>query len=615
MATGASAAAAAFLAACGGGDDGGSDVSDRDTSGLLNPITDTSKQRKRGGTFTFNNGSNRDPLHFDGKAQGQIQLNVFNSIAYEGLVRNKAGFKEPSTWSDVEPQLASGWEVSPDKLTITFKLRDGIKWHNKAPINGRAFTAEDVVVTWDKYENAETPNNKASNSNKVNPAAPILSMTAPDAKTVVVKLKEPSSYIFQRFASMITGELGSIYPREAGEGFDAKKDQIGTGAYILDRFEPSVGIYYKKNPDYWDKNAGWFDNVHVPLIPDYSAKLAQFKAGTLSTVVPSILAEDIIATKRDSSALQMVSGVAASNSPGASVRFGWAPIKGKPSPFLDIRARQAIALGFDRQAYIDTFFNVPKFESEGLPVDSYWFTAQGYIPEWTLDPRDQAKFGENARFFDYNIEEAKKLFAAAESAYGGSFPDFVAGRVNAVFGAAYNDQCEVMDQWARDVGFKVSAYPLDYNLDYLPKVVTQRGQFKIDDMGWAYAIGAVSSPDPTDYYIWRYYSKSGATSGSLGHGGPDGSRGDGSGDPDVDTLIEKAKAEFDSKKRLPIIHDLQRLLARQMYNVSQPGLAASFSLAWPAIQNWFVFQNDSRSVQQGIHALHELWYDSTKSHG
>jgi ABC-type transport system substrate-binding protein len=613
-ATGVTAGAAAFLAACGGGDDdsGGSDVTSRDTSGLLQAITED-KKAVRGGTFTVNNGSNRDPLHLDGKAQGQIQLNFFQSLAYESLVTTKAGFKEPSTWSEVVPQLAESWEVSGDKLQITFKLRKGVKFHDKPPVNGREFDSEDVLKSWDNFIGSESPNNKASSANSLNPSAPIIGWEAPDANTVVLKLAEPTSMIFQRLAQMITGEVGSIYPKEYGNGFDAQKDQIGTGGWYLDKFEPSVSLNYKAHPDYWDKaNSAWFDEVNVPLIPEYAQQLAQFKTGALSQVVIRILAEDVLSTKKEVPSLQMVTGELASNSPGASVRFGWDPIAGKPSPFLDVRARQAISMAFDRDSYIDAFFNVSKFQGEGLPVDTYYYTQMGHIPDWTLDPRDKANFGENAMYYDYNIDEAKKLFAAAEGDYeGGKFPKFVSGRVNAVFGPIYAQQVEVMDQFARELGFEIDAFPLDYNTDYLPKIVTQQGHFQVPDMGWAYAIGAVTSPDPTDLFVWRYYSKAGITSGQLGLGTPGGPAG-GSGDADVDSMIEKAKGEFDGDKRKQIIWDLQRSLSKTLYNVPQPGDAAEFWLGQPTIRNLWVYQGDSRTVQQGLHSLQSMWYDASK---
>jgi peptide/nickel transport system substrate-binding protein len=605
------AGAAAFLAACGGGDDSDEpeDAASRDTSGLLGSITEE-KGAKHGGTFIVNNASGRDPLHLDGKAQGQVQLNFFQSMAYEALVANVAGFKQPTSWSEVEPNLAESWEVSGDGLQITFKLRQGVKWHNKAPVNGREFDAEDVITTWNNFISSETPNNKASSANSLNPSAPIVGWEAPDPHTLVLTLARPTSMIYQRLASMITGEVGSIYPKEYGQGFNAETDQIGTGAWFLDRFEPSVGLYYKRNPEYWNQESGFFDEVQVPLIPEYAQQLAQFRTGALSQVLVRILAEDIIPTKKERPNLQMVAAPEASNSPAATIRFGWDPIDGKPSPFLDVRARQAVSMGMDRATYIDAFYNVSTFESEGLPVDTYWFTQHGYVPDWTLDPRDAEKFGESARLYEYNIAEAKKLFAAAESDYeGGKFPSFVTGRVNAVFGPIYTSQVEVMDQFAREVGFDVEAFPLDYNLDYLPKVVTKQGHFEVPNMGWAYAIGAVTSPDPTDLWVWRFYSKGGVTSGSIGMGTPGGP----AADAEIDSLTEAAIGEFDSEKRLEIIHDLQRHTSEQMYAVSQPGNAAGFWLAQPTIRNFYVYQNDSRVVQQGLHGMHKLWFDETKA--
>jgi ABC-type transport system substrate-binding protein len=607
-ATGMTAGAAAFLAACGGGDDGDDvDTTKGDTSGLISTIEDTSKQAKQGGSFLWPNA--REPLHFDGKAQGQVQLNHHNGLAYEGLVKNKPGFKQPSSWSEVEGHLAEKWEVAGDGLQITFKIRQGVKWHNVAPVNGRAFDATDVADTWKKYESGSTPNNKAANSNKVNPAAPILSIEAPDASTVVVKLKEPSSYIMQRFASMITGEPGSIYPKETYEGFDPKNTQIGTGAFMLDHFSPSVEVVHKRNPAYWDaKNAGFLDEVRFPNIPEYSAQLAQLKAGVLSSMV--VTPTDSVQTKKDVPALAMYSVTLATNNPGASMRFGWANIGDKKSPFLDQRVRQALSMSFDREAAIDATANVSKFEAEGLPVTTYWHSSIGYVPEVWLNPQDAKAFGENAKYYAYNVEEAKKLVSAAKSAYGSDFPEIPAGRVNAVFGPAYVQDADIMDQFAREIGLNIRATPLDYNLDYLPKYVTQQGKIA----GLFYGIGAVSSPDATDYFVWRFYGKSGATSGSLGFGGPDGSRGDQSGDPDVDALIEKAKAEFDGKKRTVILHDIQRLLAKQAYMVARPGFADSFQLAWPAIENFATFQGDSRVILIGTHGISNYWFNTAKAH-
>ena len=604
LATGGGAAGSAFLAAC-GGDGGGGGAADRDASGLLSPIENELSKAVVGGRFVWPN--NREPVHFDGKAQGQVQLNPHNGLAYEALVRNKPGIGEPSSYTETLPELATSWEISPDGLQYTFKLRQGVKFHNKPPINGRLLDAQDVAITWDKYENANTPNNAPANSNKRNPAAPVLSITATDNQTIVMRLAEPASYMLQRLASTITGEIGSIYPKEAGESFRAETEQIGTGPFILAEFRPSVSISYRRNPEHWDEEQGFLDEVLFPLLPENAAQQAQLRNGTLSSMV--VPADDIIPTKRDIPQLAMYSVTLANTSPGAMMRFGWLPIDGQKSPFLDKRVRQALSMSFDRETHIDAFSNVSRFRNEGLPVETYWHSAMGYVPEVWLNPQDTTRFGPNARFYEHNLEEARKLIDAARSAYGGDFPTVPAHQVQAVFGPTYVQECEVMDQYARDVGLTITSTPLDYNLGYLPNFVTKQGQFS----GILYGIGAVTSQHPIDYWVWRFYSKSGPTSGSLGFGGPDGSRGDMSGDPQIDSLIEKGKRETNRNALIETVHELQRVAAEQAYTVARPGFADSFQLAWPTIRNFATFQGDTRVTLGGTHGISNYWYDASRA--
>ena len=130
-------------------------------------------------------------------------------------------------------------------------------------------------------------------------------------------------------------------------------------------------------------------------------------------------------------------------------------------------------------------------------------------------------------------------------------------------------QIAVIEQFNSDLGLNVSSDPLDYNLGYLPNFVTKRGQHE----GILISLGAVTSPNPTDYYVWRYYSKSGATSGAIF--GDIGSGG-GEGDPKVDDFIDQAKGEFDGAKNAAILGDLQRYLGGMQYCVSSPGVASGF---------------------------------------
>ncbi len=129
------------------------------------------------------------------------------------------------------PELAESWEVSRDKLQIIFKLRQGVKFQNRDPVNGREFDAEDVIKSWENFNGAETPNNKAANR-QLSTRRRRSSAWRPRTSTRwMLKLAEPAPMIFQRLSTMITGEVGSIYPKEVGDSFDAQKDQIGTGGW------------------------------------------------------------------------------------------------------------------------------------------------------------------------------------------------------------------------------------------------------------------------------------------------------------------------------------------------------------------------------------------------
>jgi ABC-type transport system substrate-binding protein len=205
------------------------------------------------------------------------------------------------------------------------------------------------------------------------------------------------------------------------------------------------------------------------------------------------------------------------------------------------------------------------------------------------------------------MEEATKLLEAAKSDYGGDWPSIPAAHVD-IFGGNYKLGTDAMDNFARNLGFDIQAQTIVYNTDYLPKYVTQRGQFQ----GILYGIGATTSQDVTDFYVWKYYGKGGETSGNLGNGGPDGSLGDGSGDPEVDGLIEDARHELDPEARQAIIGDLQRVLAKQQYAVSPPGVADTFEMAWPVLSNFNVWQDGSRTVSFTLGGLMTMWLDETK---
>ena len=580
-------AGGALLAACGGG----SDETAGDKSSLISEPADTTKQARKGGTMKWY--VDREPNTLDVHVN-QNPLNTHKNMAYSQLTIIKAGHLEP-TKLEVIGDMAESWEWSPDRLQVTMKLREGVKWHNKAPVNGRPMDVEDIVFSWNRYSTKAT--DRSDLANNANPNAPVLSVTALDAKTIVIKLKEPVVYLLAALGATTSGKP-IIVPKETDDTFEIRRDMIGTGPFMLDKYTTSVGFSYRRNPDYYDKTFPLIDALETPILSEYAAGLAQLKAGNLYHF--AVRPEDILSVKRDIPDLYIYKYLATAISGGDSLRFGWLPTDANKA-FRDERVRQAVSMSYDRELYIDTFSNAGTFEAEGLPVDTYWYTALGNAPGWWLDPRSR-DFGPNAKYFQYDLTEAKKALTAAGFPNGLEVTStYVAGTER---GVDYQKTVEVREEFARQAGFKISTNLVDYNTVYIPKLRDGRGAFE----GWAYTGGSSLAEDAVAYMIWRYYSKGGVTFLGFDVNG----RGDASGDPALDAMIDKAKGEPDDDKRRALVYDMQRLLAKACYAVSLPGSASSFQMAWPAVQNFGVYQTERRTSFGGVSPYH-FWLDDTRA--
>ena len=95
-----------------------------------------------------------DPVHFDPHLTRAFMTHTTLSFVYNKLLRHKVGPDVPPGTFIVEPDLAERWEA-PDDTTYIFYLRQGVKWHNKPPVNGRELVAEDVKFSFDRFLTVE----------------------------------------------------------------------------------------------------------------------------------------------------------------------------------------------------------------------------------------------------------------------------------------------------------------------------------------------------------------------------------------------------------------------------------------------------------------------------
>lgn len=166
-----------------------------------------------------------------------------------------------------KPQLATAWAVSPDGLSYTFTLRQGVKWHD-----GKDFTSADVAFSILTLKQVH-PRGRGTFAN-------VVEVRTPDPYTAVVVLSKPAPYLITALA----GAESPIVPKHLYEGTDIVSNPhnsapVGTGPFVFKEFVKGSHIVLERNPNYWDKPKPYLDKVIVRFIPDAVARAAALESG------------------------------------------------------------------------------------------------------------------------------------------------------------------------------------------------------------------------------------------------------------------------------------------------------------------------------------------------
>src|SRR6266849_6294158 len=224
------------------------------------------KPPKRGGHMT--RASSWDPPVLDPRLTQSVGLFQFASLTSNRLVRYVFP-DEASGASDLtlKGDLAESWQSSPDYRVWTFKLRQGVKWHNTPPLNGRELVAADVKACFEAYakEGVQSFNFRE-----------IEGMETPDKHTLRIHLKTPNTMFPQNLAEAVS----VIFPREVlEEDGDLKKRMIGTGPFTMKEHTRKVRAVLARNPEYFDKGRPYVDEYHILSTPDAATRTAAFRTG------------------------------------------------------------------------------------------------------------------------------------------------------------------------------------------------------------------------------------------------------------------------------------------------------------------------------------------------
>ncbi|MBI3448106.1 MAG: hypothetical protein HY049_04180 [Acidobacteria bacterium] len=407
----------------------------------------------------------------------------------------------------VVPRLASSYELAPDGRTLTFHLRKGVRWHD-----GKPFTADDVLYT---IRQIRAPGARILGTLATHFAS-LESVTAPDEFTVVSRYREPYARAVDTWIR--TTILPAHLPFEPGADAPTDRRPIGTGPFRFVTWDPQERIVLEANPDYF-LGRPHLDRIVVRFLPDLHTRSMAALAGDVD--ISNLATGDIPESD--------------AGLPVRTVRFPangviaviW-NVRESRHLFADARVRRALALGFDRQGYIDRIL-------KGLARPS----TSTFLPEsWAHDPR--------VKPLPYDPDLARKLLRKAgwRDRDGDGILDTASGP--AAFTLTYpagqppiETLAVLLQSSFKNLGLDVRLEPLEY---HVCNQRVQEHQFEAAVKPW----GLDSDPDPSDFFESSRW--------------PGGQNFGGYASAEIDRLVEQGLHTMAIPERAAIYHRLEAML-------------------------------------------------------
>ena len=302
--------------------------------------------------------SEGSPAGFD---PGQYTTGTDFDASAETIYNRLSEFERGST--QVIPGLATSWDISPDNLTYTFHLRDGVKFHTTPYFTPtRNFNADDVLFTFNRMLDKDMPFRKAYPTEfpyftDMGMDKNIAKVEKVDDRTVKFILNSVDAAFIQNmamhFASIESAEYADKLLKE-GKPSDINQKPIGTGPFVFKSYQKDSNIRYTGNKDYWKPEDVKIDNLIFAITTDPSVRMQKLKKNECQiTLYPR--PADLKALKEDPN-LKMPSQ--------AGFNLGYIAynvmdkIKGsdEPNPMAQLKVRQALDMAVNKQQIIDTVY-------------------------------------------------------------------------------------------------------------------------------------------------------------------------------------------------------------------------------------------------------------------
>lgn len=449
--------------------------------------------------------------------------------AYQSPMQNLLVQYDPREGKILAPDLAESWQASADGRTYTFKVRQGVKFHDGTP-----WTADDMQFNLQRIVFPL----KGDVGQMAWALAPVTeSIEKVDNATVRVNLKAP----FAPFLSVLAIDYYPMYSKAyiLDKKGDPGRSPMGTGPFRLESFTPGVGAKLTKNTDYWEKGLPYVDGVQLVLVKDQATRKAAIRTHSVditAKIFSVFSAGEVKEIQKDATQVAF--------KPLSSATAPWFFLNSTAPPFNDRRVQQAIHLAIDREAAVNIL-------ADGQGRLGGYFSN---IPGWGLTDQELRRlpgFGNK----DAERERAKKLLADAGYPNGFSFSILCQMLTN-------KPACEFVAGQLQTIGIQ-GQVQVEELATFWPRV--RRGDFQ------AFVIPPANiAGDPVTQ--GRFF----VPGGSLNYTGHK--------DPKIVEMWTKQTQEMDSAKRRDLIKQLDTYLFEQTIPSIPLVSPRLFMAYWPNVQ-------------------------------
>ena len=466
-----------------------------------------------------------------------------DSVSTDVLLNVMAGLYRLDENENPVPDMAESVDISSDKLTYTFKLRDGIKWSNGDPV-----TAEDFRYAWLRAIDPKTAGQYAyiittfvegaADFNEGNGSEGEVAIDAIDDKTLEVKLADPSPFWLGLTSFFTYLPVQQKFAEQQGDKYAQSADALlYNGPYTLTKFKPTEGVTFIKNDDYWNASNVPIEKIEARIVKELDTAVNLYESDELDV---QVIEGEYVDEYKDSPEYY------------TAVYFATYYMVGNQAEkiFQNLNIRKAIQIGYDREALVNQILK------DGSPA------ATGLIPDGIDGPGDETfREAQGPVQPEFDPQAAKELFQKGVEELGEnptiellSYDDSTARDIATFLQAQFQD----------NLGAKIDVklQPFDRKLE-----LESNGEFQLSWQGW---IADYNDPmtfldlfESTSSFNTQKYSN-----------------------PEYDKLISGAREELDEEKRMQMLLEAEKLLVEEDAGVAPINFDGSARLQKPTITKY-----------------------------